>query len=172
MLFRSGLKGATGSEPVIRTPQGEVRLSLSLPGLHNVLNAAAALATAMQMGVPAAEAAAAISAEPAAFGRAERVAVDGHDLLLLLAKNPAGANENVRTLLLDDRDHDLLVALNDRIADGRDVSWIWDVDWEPLLPRIRRVTATGERAHDLALRFRYAGLDPDRLHVQIGRAHV
>jgi len=45
------------------------------------------------------------------------------------------------------------------------VSWIWDVDWEPLLPRVRRLTATGERAHDLALRFRYAGMPPDRLHV-------
>ena len=67
-----------------------------------------------------------------------------------------------------DRDapNELLVALNDRIADGRDVSWIWDVDWEPLLPRIRRLTATGERAHDLALRFRYAGISPERLHVQ------
>ena len=56
--------------------------------------------------------------------------------------------------------------LNDRIADGRDVSWIWDVDWEPLLPRVRRLTATGERAHDLALRFRYAGMPPERLHVE------
>jgi UDP-N-acetylmuramyl tripeptide synthase len=84
----------------------------------------------------------------------------------MLAKNPAGANENVRTLLLDTDEHDLLVALNDRIADGRDVSWIWDVDWEPLLPRVRRLTATGERAHDLALRFRYAGMPLERIHVQ------
>jgi UDP-N-acetylmuramyl tripeptide synthase len=117
------------------------------------------------MGVPASLAAGAISEVPAAFGRAERVQVDGRDVVLLLAKNPAGANENVRTLLLDDADHHLLVALNDRIADGRDVSWVWDVDWEPLLPRIKRLTATGERAHDLALRFRYAGLDADRLAV-------
>lgn len=92
--------------------------------------------------------------------------MDGRDVVMLLAKNPAGANENVRTLMLDDREHHLLVALNDRIADGRDVSWIWDVDWEPLLPRVRRLTATGERAQDLALRFRYAGLAEDRLHVQ------
>ena len=92
--------------------------------------------------------------------------MDGRQLVMLLAKNPAGANENVRTLMLGDGEHDLLVALNDRIADGRDVSWIWDVDWEPLLPRVRRLTATGERAHDLALRFRYAGLPEDRLHVQ------
>lgn len=164
-VVRAGLRGAGGSTPVIRTPEGEVTLQLALPGLHNVLNAAGALAAAIAMGVPASRAAEAISAVPAAFGRAERVQVDGRDVVLLLAKNPAGANENVRTLLLDDRDHHLLVALNDRIADGRDVSWVWDVDWEPLLPRVERLTATGERAHDLALRFRYAGLDADRLAV-------
>ncbi|MBM3664992.1 MAG: DUF1727 domain-containing protein [Actinobacteria bacterium] len=161
----AGLDGATGSHPVISTPEGEVRLDLGLPGLHNVLNAAGALAAAIAMGVPAADAAAAISGVPAAFGRSERVLVDGREVVMLLAKNPAGANENVRTLMLDDGDHDLLVALNDRIADGRDVSWIWDVDWEPVLPRVRRLTATGDRAYDLALRFRYAGLPEDRLHV-------
>jgi UDP-N-acetylmuramyl tripeptide synthase len=165
-VVHAGLDGARGSDPVIRTPEGEVTLHLELPGLHNVLNAAGALAGAIAMGVPAGSAAEAISAVPPAFGRAERVSVDGRDVVILLAKNPAGANENVRTLMLDDREHDLLVALNDRIADGRDVSWVWDVDWEPLLPRVRRLTATGERAHDLALRFRYAGMDMARVHVQ------
>ncbi len=164
-VTHAGLEGASGSHPRVRTPEGEVRLHLTLPGLHNVLNATAALAGAIAMGVPAQAAAAAISEVPAAFGRAETITVDGRELVLLLAKNPAGANENVRTLLLDPGEHDLLVALNDRIADGRDVSWIWDVDWEPLLPRVRRLTATGERAADLALRFRYAGLPDERLHV-------
>jgi UDP-N-acetylmuramyl tripeptide synthase len=92
--------------------------------------------------------------------------VDGREVVLLLAKNPAGANENVRTLMLEPGEHDLLVALNDRIADGRDVSWIWDVDWEQVLPHVRRLTVTGERAHDMALRFRYAGIDMDLLHIE------
>jgi UDP-N-acetylmuramyl tripeptide synthase len=164
-VIDAGLDGAAGSHPVMRTPEGAVRIDLALPGLHNVLNAAGALAAAIAMGVPATDAAAAISGVQAAFGRSERVRVDGREMVMLLAKNPAGANENVRTLMLDDGEHDLLVALNDRIADGRDVSWIWDVDWEPVLARVRRLTATGERAHDLALRFRYAGLPEDRLHV-------
>jgi UDP-N-acetylmuramyl tripeptide synthase len=164
-VVHAGLRGASGSQARVRTPEGEVTLDIALPGLHNVLNATAALAGAIAMGVPAGAAAAAISDVPAAFGRAEAISVDGRELVLLLAKNPAGANENVRTLLLDPGEHDLLVALNDRIADGRDVSWIWDVDWEPLLPRVRRLTATGERAYDLALRFRYAGLPDERLHV-------
>lgn len=162
----AGLDGGRGSRPLIRTPGGEVRLHLRLPGLHNVLNATGALAAATALGVPADVAATAISAVPAAFGRAEAVSVGDRDLMVLLAKNPAGANENVRTMMLDDGEHDLLVALNDRIADGRDISWIWDVDWEPLLPRVRRLTATGERAHELALRFRYGGLPADRLHVE------
>ncbi len=162
----AGLRGARGSAPRIRTPQGEVTLDLTLPGLHNVLNATAALAGAIAMGVPARDAAAAISRVPAAFGRAERVSVNGREVILLLAKNPAGANENVRTLMLEPGQHDLLVALNDRIADGRDVSWIWDVDWEQVLPHVRRLTVTGERAHDMALRFRYAGLDMDLLHIE------
>ena len=165
-VVEAGLDGPRGSRPRVRTPQGTVQMHLVLPGLHNVLNATGALAAAIAMGVPAAAAAEAISRQPAAFGRAERVALDGRDVMLLLAKNPAGANENVRTLLLGEGDHHLLVALNDRIADGRDVSWIWDVDWEPLLPRVQSLTATGDRAHDLALRFRYAGLPSDRLHVE------
>ncbi len=164
-VVHAGLDGARGARPRFRTTEGDVTLDLGLPGLHNVMNAAGALAAALAMGVPAADAAVAISGVGAAFGRGERVRVDDREVVLLLAKNPAGANENVRTLLLEDRDHDLLVALNDRIADGRDVSWIWDVDWEPMLPRIRRLTATGTRAHDLALRFRYAGLDMSRVHV-------
>jgi lipid II isoglutaminyl synthase (glutamine-hydrolysing) len=165
-VIDAGLHGARGSTPRVRTPHGEVTLELALPGLHNVMNAAAALAGAIAMGIPAGDAAAAISAVPAAFGRAERVSVDGREVVLMLAKNPAGANENVRTIMLEPGQHDLLVALNDRIADGRDVSWIWDVDWEQVLPRVRRLTVTGERAHDLALRFRYAGLDMGLLHIE------
>ena len=55
--------------------------------------------------------------------------------------------------------------LNDRIADGRDVSWVWDADWELLVGRVRRFTCSGTRAAELALRMKYAGLDTDRIHV-------
>ena len=90
-------------------------------------------------------------------GAAERVRLDGRELVLLLAKNPTGANETVRTVLLDPEPPHLLIALNDRTADGHDVSWIWDVDYEPLLARAASLTLTGDRAYDLALRVRYAG---------------
>ena len=102
----------------------------------------------------------------AAFGRAETVRIDGHDLLLLLVKNPAGANEVLRTLALEDGEHDLLAILNDHTADGRDVSWIWDADFELLAGRLRRVTCSGTRAAELALRLKYAGVPEERLVVE------
>ena len=86
-------------------------------------------------------------------------------MLLLLIKNPAGANEVVRTLVAGGSPSLAVIALNDAIADGRDVSWIWDVDFEPLLERLDRVVATGERAAELALRCKYAGFPEERIEV-------
>jgi UDP-N-acetylmuramyl tripeptide synthase len=84
---------------------------------------------------------------------------------MLLVKNPAGANEVVRTLLAGGAPSLAVVALNDGIADGRDVSWIWDVDFEPLLERLQRAVLTGDRAAELALRFKYAGFDENAIEV-------
>jgi UDP-N-acetylmuramyl tripeptide synthase len=86
-------------------------------------------------------------------------------LLILLIKNPAGANEVIRTLVEGSTTRVAVVALNDEIADGRDVSWIWDVDFEPLLESLDTLVATGARAAELALRFAYAGLPRDRIEV-------
>jgi lipid II isoglutaminyl synthase (glutamine-hydrolysing) len=80
-------------------------------------------------------------------------------------KNPAGANEAIRTLHDGSLPETLVVALNDRIADGRDVSWIWDVDFEPLLEHADRIVVSGERAAELALRFAYGGFSRERLEV-------
>ena len=96
----------------------------------------------------------------AAFGRAETVTVGPLELSILLVKNPAGANEILRTLALEPGPLDVLAILNDRIADGRDVSWVWDADFELLSGRVRRVTCSGIRAAELALRLKYAGVPP------------
>jgi UDP-N-acetylmuramyl tripeptide synthase len=101
----------------------------------------------------------------AAFGRFERLPVGDKGILLLLIKNPAGANEAIRTLVDGGAPRLLVVALNDEIADGRDVSWIWDVDFEPLLTGLDRLIASGGRAAELALRFRYGGLDEDAIEL-------
>ncbi len=81
------------------------------------------------------------------------------------SRTPRGANEALRTLEDGGVPPTLVVALNDRIADGRDVSWIWDVDFEPLLERAKRIVVSGERAAELALRFTYAGFPRERLEL-------
>jgi UDP-N-acetylmuramyl tripeptide synthase len=86
-------------------------------------------------------------------------------VLVLLVKNPAGANEAVRTLVAGGAPKLAVLALNDAIADGRDVSWIWDVDWEPLLEGLDRVVVTGERAAEMALRCKYGGFPAESIEV-------
>jgi len=160
------LEGVRSARFTLHTPAGASEVTLALPGLYNVYNAlgAAALATALE--VPLASIVAGLQSTRAAFGRAETVTLDGREMRILLIKNPAGANEVLRTLALEAGKHDLLGILNDKIADGRDVSWIWDADFELLADRVRRVTCSGTRAAELAVRLKYAGVDPDRICVQ------
>jgi lipid II isoglutaminyl synthase (glutamine-hydrolysing) len=145
------------------TPEGSDRVELALPGLYNVYNALGAAALSRALGAGSDEIVAGLERFTAAFGRFERIAVGDQRLLLLLIKNPAGANEVVRTLVDAGGPAVLVVALNDAIADGRDVSWIWDVDLEPLLDGVETLVATGSRAAELALRCTYAGLDASRI---------
>ncbi len=143
----------------------EHRVELPLPGLYNVYNALAAAALCLALEVPLGDIAAALATVAPAFGRAETIDLGGRPTSILLVKNPAGANEVLRTLTLEGRELDVFGVLNDRTADGRDVSWVWDADWEVLAPRVGRMTCSGTRAAELALRMKYAGVEPERLHV-------
>jgi UDP-N-acetylmuramyl tripeptide synthase len=158
---RVTLEGMEGSRVELRTPQGELALRLPLPGLYNVYNAVAAAATALELGVPLETVGEALEGFGGAFGRVETIPVGGRRVSILLIKNPAGANEVLRTLTLEDGKLDLWIALNDGIADGRDVSWIWDADFEVLAGRVRRVTCSGTRAEEMALRLKYAAVDAE-----------
>jgi UDP-N-acetylmuramyl tripeptide synthase len=149
----------------LETPEGSARVELQVPGLYNVYNALAAASLARGLGSSTDDIVSGLQGFSAAFGRFERIQLDERSLLVLLIKNPAGANEVVRTLVAGGSPRLLLVALNDEIADGRDVSWIWDVDFEPLLEGLERLIATGERAAELALRFKYAGLPEHSIEV-------
>jgi len=160
------LDGLRGARVRIRLPEATIDVRLPLPGLYNVYNALAAAALTSALGAPPADIVAGLEAVAAAFGRAETVRIAGHDLLLLLVKNPAGANEVLRTLALEDGEHDLLAVLNDHTADGRDVSWVWDADFELLAGRLRHVTCSGTRAAEMALRLKYAGVPEERLTVE------
>jgi UDP-N-acetylmuramyl tripeptide synthase len=189
---RIELRGMEGSAATVRVPGGEIEVELPLPGLYNVYNALGAIAAALKLGVDAERVAAALGGMRAAFGRVETIAVGGGSVSILLIKNPAGANEVLRTLALEaagpaspassqlattvgdkceltedgDGEIDLWVALNDRIADGRDVSWVWDADFELLAKAVRRVTCAGTRAPEMALRLKYAGWPEDRIAVE------
>jgi lipid II isoglutaminyl synthase (glutamine-hydrolysing) len=159
------LRGLDGAVFRLDTPEGSTPVELSLPGLYNVYNATAAAAVARSVGSSLEQIASGLGRFSAAFGRFERIGVGEKRILMLLIKNPAGANEAVRTLLEGPPPRLAVVALNDEIADGRDVSWIWDVDFEPLLAGLERVVVSGSRAAELALRFAYGGLDRVRIEV-------
>jgi lipid II isoglutaminyl synthase (glutamine-hydrolysing) len=160
------LQGLEQASFQLATPEGSRRVELSVPGLYNVYNAVGAAALARALGASLDETAAGLSRFSAAFGRFERIPAGDRELLLLLIKNPAGANEVVRTLVDGRPPWLVVVALNDGVADGRDVSWIWDVDFEPLLAGLDRLIASGSRAAELALRFRYGGMDEGAIEVE------
>jgi UDP-N-acetylmuramyl tripeptide synthase len=143
----------------VRTPAGQLEIEIGLPGLHNVYNALAAIAAAVRLGLPPAALRDGLEVMETPFGRAETVSIGGKPVHVWLMKNPVGANAIFQTLELERPQpaFDLWIALNDLDPDGRDVSWIWDVDFESFAPRVRRVTCTGRRAPELALRLKYAG---------------
>jgi lipid II isoglutaminyl synthase (glutamine-hydrolysing) len=157
------LQGTRSAGFTLATPAGSSRVRLPLPGLYNVYNALGAATLSLALGASLAEVVEGLQRTAAAFGRAETVSLAGVELSILLIKNPAGANEIIRTLTLERGMLDLLVVLNDLTADGHDVSWIWDADFELIAPRVRRVVCSGTRAAELALRLKYAGVPREAL---------
>ncbi len=136
-----------------------------LPGLYNAYNALAAIAAARALDITLRTSADVIGRFRPAFGRLEQIAVDGRTLRLVLVKNPAGFNAAIGALLETGRRPRMLAALNDRDADGRDVSWIWDADFESLAPNVEHAVVTGIRSRDLANRLKYAGVPRERIEV-------
>jgi UDP-N-acetylmuramyl tripeptide synthase len=159
------LRGLDGVDFTLEARGESRRVQLSVPGLYNVYNALAAASLSLALGASLDEIVSGLAGFGAAFGRFERIVVGEKTVLVLLVKNPAGANEVVRTLVFGGAPKLAVLALNDEIADGRDVSWIWDVDWEPLLAGLERVVVTGERAAEMALRCKYGGFPVDAIEV-------
>jgi UDP-N-acetylmuramyl tripeptide synthase len=159
------LEGLEGVRFQLVLPEASRPVRLRVPGLYNVYNALAAASLSRALGATPDEIVAGLERFGAAFGRFERISLGERRLLMLLIKNPAGANEAIRTLVSGVAPSLAVIALNDGIADGKDVSWIWDVDFEPLLDALDRVVVTGNRAAELALRFAYAGFDREAIEV-------
>jgi len=163
---------AAGSEVALGGPVPGAfdDLRVPLPGLYNVYNALATVAAARALDIERATVTRAIGSFRAAFGRLEQVDVAGRSVRLVLVKNPAGFNAAIAALLETGRRPRLLAALNDRDADGRDVSWIWDADFESLAPSVDHAVVTGLRSRDLANRLKYAGVPRERVDVVDGWA--
>jgi len=143
---------------------------IPVPGAYNAYNALAALAVARALDISLPTATRALAGYRPAFGRLESIAAEGRSLRLVLVKNPAGFNATIGALLETGRRPRILAALNDRDADSRDVSWIWDADFEALAPSIVHAVVSGLRARDMALRLKYAGVPPERIVVVDGWA--
>ncbi|HEV8044730.1 MAG TPA: MurT ligase domain-containing protein, partial [Rubrobacter sp.] len=166
---RVRMHGPKGTSFLLTTPAGGVGVRIGLPGLYNVYNAVAAAAVAGEMGVRPPEIARGLKAFGGAFGRVERVRAGDKEVFLLLIKNPVGFNEILRTFVASpageagatNAEH-VLIAINDNDADGRDVSWLWDVDFEMLTNARASLTTgfhvSGIRAQDMAVRLKYAEL--------------
>jgi lipid II isoglutaminyl synthase (glutamine-hydrolysing) len=167
--------GARGTEFSLSTPAGEAGVRINLPGLYNLYNALAAAAVAGEAGVGLGEISRGLREFGGAFGRVERVKAGDREAFLLLIKNPVGFNEILRTFVTGAEARNVLIAINDNHADGRDVSWLWDVDFEMLAEAraegrtngMSPFMVSGIRAEDMALRLKYADLPvgaviPDR----------
>jgi UDP-N-acetylmuramyl tripeptide synthase len=166
----SGLEmlGMEGTRCKLRFPGGSCELVIPLPGLYNVYNILAAMTAALALEVEPDIIVPAVEDFTAAFGRVERVTAADREILMILAKNPAGFNEVIRTLTFEPGTRSVVLALNDNIADGRDVSWIWDVDFEMFRGKLTNVVCSGIRAWDMALRIKYAGVGEMSLATEPG----
>ncbi len=149
----------------VETPTQQGDIVIPLPGLYNIYNALAAIAAAQALQINWEPIVSGIQQFKPAFGRGERVQVAGRTIRILLAKNPTGFNEVLRTLFGEGEKRHVLLMLNDNIADGSDISWIWDVDFERIAQQTNSLTVTGTRALDLGLRLKYAGIDTRTMNI-------
>lgn len=162
------LHGVEAAEVLVHrtAPADDLRISLQIPGIYNAYNALAATAATSELGIDGAVITGALASFRSAFGRIERVEIEGRTLVLALVKNPVGFNETLRMLSGNGEDLSTptMIAINDRFADGRDVSWLWDVDFELLANGQAPLFTTGVRGADMANRLKYAGIAVERIH--------
>ena len=156
------------SEVTLRSPEGEQELSVNLPAGYNLYNAAAAVCASTAMGIPTATAVRSLGRFSCGFGRMENFPLAGGTRIILV-KNPAGCSQALEFLSGLQTDIILVCCLNDRGADGTDISWIWDANFELLASfagRIRKIYVSGDRADDMRLRLKYAGAPDERITVE------
>lgn len=160
--------GLSGTNFSIKTPAGSIKGTFPIPGVYHLYDLTAALGIYYLLNQPLKGVNKVLESYTPAFGRVEQVKLGGKEAYIFLIKNPAGTNSVLETIKSELKPSDrLLVALNDNFADGTDVSWIWDSSWE-LLANNKQIpiTCSGNRAEDMALRLKYAEVDPKKIQIE------
>lgn len=153
--------GLDGTEFTVAVAGKRSALRFPMPGTYNLYNALAALTLADGLGLGVGQVAKTLAETTAAFGRVEKVQVGSRQLVLLLIKNPVGFTQVLETFLIGRTSLPVMMVINDLAADGRDVSWLWDVPLEAMADQQPRLVTAGIRGADMALRLRYAGMSPE-----------
>jgi lipid II isoglutaminyl synthase (glutamine-hydrolysing) len=160
---------AGGSDVTFDTPAGPMALRVPLAGVHNVYNAAAAVACVTALSLPRplepAQARLAMDGVRPAFGRLEEIRAGDRQVTLAFVKNPTSYNATLREVLCRPGRKHVLAAHSNTVVDGEDFAWLWDVDIEALVPQLGSLIVSGTRAEEVALRFKYAGADPALVRV-------
>lgn|SRR5574344_41628 len=151
------------SDLTVKKDDKTFEFRVNLVGLYNIYNALASISAGIENGIEYEVIKEAVSTYKSIFGRTERRVINGHDTLIQLIKNPTGASEVLKTV---DLSSNIIVAINDNYADGRDISWLWDSDFEQLNGAKKLVIASGIRAKDMALRLKYAGIPQEKIIVE------
>ncbi|WP_236895387.1 Mur ligase family protein [Clostridium beijerinckii] len=141
----------------------DTEVFISQSGAYNIYNALCAFAISKELGIEDSVIKASLQNQSSSFGRQEQISIDNKDVQIILVKNPAGYNQALDTLALNTSEFSAVFMLNDNYADGRDVSWIWDVDFEKISSlQIEDIFVSGIRMYDMAVRLKVAGLNVDK----------
>lgn len=146
----------------VKVSDKEYNFTVPLAGLYNAYNALAAISVALELGVVAEVIQSALNTYKSAFGRSEKVMLKGRNTMIQLIKNPTGASEVLKTVDLSSH---IMLAINDNYADGRDMSWLWDTDFEILKNVEKPIVTSGLRAYEMANRLKYAGVPVEKIKV-------
>ena len=149
---------------IMTDKNGSFTININMPGLYNAYNALAAASMSLELNIAPETIVKGLENYDTVFGRAESIVIDNKPVLIQLIKNPIGATEVLRTVK-DDENSRLLILINDNYADGRDVSWLWDANFELLNNHKKRILTGGIRASDMAVRLKYAGIKPDNIKI-------
>lgn len=145
----------------------DLEVSINQSGTYNIYNGLCAYSIAKELGIDDSVIKKSLENQSSSFGRQETINVEGKDVKIFLVKNPAGYNQSLDTICLNKERFAAAFLLNDNYADGQDVSWIWDVDFEKLTEtNIDEVYISGLRAYDMAVRLKTAGLDPNKFVIE------